>query len=202
MRIFSLMKILGYITLLLLLVSFSGTPILSHEKTIHISPGSQLKIIGTSNVKDFDCVFNIKNIDQPIPVIYREKGSSIFFENTTIVLENAFFDCGGKGINRDFHDLLKSKQHPEIHLSLKEIKNKSSKKNKVEAIVEMEIAGVSKLYAMHADIHRDEDLLISGILRLNISDFGLEAPKKMFGLIVVSEEITIDFQLLIKEGSR
>lgn len=193
------MKKLGYIALLLLLVSFSALPIIINDKTVRISQQSTLEISGTTNVRDFACMFNIKNVNRPISVRYQEKNKSIYFENSTLILENAFFDCGGKGINRDFHDLLKSKEHPEIHLSLKEIKKNNSKENKVDAIVEIKIAGISQLYTMQANVWQEKGFHISGNLQLNISDFGLEAPKKMLGLIVVSEEIEIDFKLVVKE---
>ncbi len=38
-----------------------------------------------------------------------------------------------------------------------------------------------------------------GILKLDIKDFDLEPPKKLFGMIVVKDEIEINFDLINKK---
>ncbi len=116
-----------------------------------------------------------------------------------LVLENSGFDCGGKGINRDFHGLLQSDIYPRIILRLKEIKLKPHKKNTADAIIEIEIAGIKNSYHMETEFQNEQDWHISGKLKLNINKFNLKAPKKMLGLIVVSDEIEIIFKLVIKE---
>ena len=52
---------------------------------------------------------------------------------------------------------------------------------------------------MKTEYLKDENLMINGKLKLNIKDFSLEPPKKMLGLIVVSEIIEINFKLVLKE---
>src|SRR5690606_38238619 len=109
------------------------------------------------------------------------------------------FDCGGKGINRDFHGLLKSDIYPKIIIKLKEIKLYPNKKNTADALIEIEIAGKSQTYHMKTEYFKNQNWIINGELKLNIQDFNLEAPKKMLGLIVVSESIEINFKLVLME---
>ena len=52
---------------------------------------------------------------------------------------------------------------------------------------------------METEFQNEQDWHISGKLKLNINKFNLKAPKKMLGLIVVSDEIEIIFKLVIKE---
>lgn len=193
------MKKLIYILPVLILVSFTSIHVLKNSKSVLIAPESKLYITGSSNVNKFKCEFNIKTLNAPISVIYSEQQDIIEFENTTLTLENSCFDCGGNAINKDFFNLLKSDKHPHIFLRLKQIKKKHHNKNDIEATVEIEIAGISKSYLMEAQFDNNQDLLIDGQLKLDISDFELKPPTKMFGLIVISEDIEINFKLVVKD---
>ena len=183
----------------ILLVSFSYMDAVKNNKDILITSQSLLQINGTSNVTDFKCGYNIKNLNEPIRIHYETADNLIRFEKSELILENNEFDCGGKGINKDFHGLLKSETYPTIILKLKEIKLNPKKKNKADALIEIEIAGTSQSYLMQTEFSNENDWLISGQLNLNIQDFDLKAPKKMLGLIVVSEDIEIVFKLVVRE---
>ncbi|OBX25814.1 YceI-like domain-containing protein [Gelidibacter algens] len=193
------MKRLLFILPFLVLVSFSKINPAKTSTSVLITPQSELHIKGTSNVSDFTCQYNIQNLDEPIRVHYEKLNDVIRFENSMLILENNGFDCGGKGINRDFHGLLKSDEYPRIILRLKQINLKPNKEHTADAQIEIEIAGLTHTYHMETEFHQKEDWHISGQLKLNIKDFGLKAPKKMLGLIVVSKEIQINFDLIIKE---
>lgn len=195
------MKKFVFLALSFLMVSFGNIPIEKHEKTIFINPKSELKIIGSSNVNTFKCVFNVENLDKALEISYIEHNSVIRFQRSTLVLKNSFFDCGGNGINRDFHELLKTKEHPQILLTLKEIEKEANSENKLKALVEIQIAGVSRSYYVAVQADQKDSLHISGGLKLNITDVDLEAPKKMMGLIVVSENIEIVFNLFLENAS-
>ncbi len=193
------MKKLIYIAPILMLVSFTSIHVLKNSKSVLIAPESKLYITGSSNVNKFKCEFNIKTLNAPISVIYSEQQDVIHFENTTLTLENSCFDCGGNAINKDFYRLLKSEEYPHIFLRLKQIKKTHQDKNGIEATVEIEIAGISKSYLMEAQFVNNHDLIISGQLKLDISDFDLKPPKKIFGLIIISEDIEISFKLVVED---
>ncbi len=193
------MKRLIFILPFVLLVSFSTMQVLKNSKSIIITSESELHINGTSNVTDFKCGYKITNLNQPIRIHFESINDVIRFENSILILENKGFDCGGKGINKDFHGLLKSDVYPQIILKLKEVKLNPNKKNKANALIEIEIAGLSHSYLMETEFYHDQDWIVSGQLELNIQDYNLKAPKKMLGLIVVSEDIEISFKLVLKE---
>ncbi|HUH28114.1 YceI family protein [Gelidibacter sp.] len=194
------MKRFLFILPFLILVSFSKINTVKNSKTVRITPKSELQINGTSNVKDFTCEYEIQNLNKPIRIHYEKEQDIIKFEKSVIILENNGFDCGGKGINKDFHGLLQSDIYPRISLTLKQINLKSDKKNMADALIDIEIAGLTKSYHMETTFQNMENWLISGKLKLNIKDFKLEAPKKMFGLVVVSDEIEISFKLVVEES--
>lgn len=164
-----------------------------------ITSESSLVLRGTSNVGIFSCSYEIDKINAPIPVTYNIEDGKLKFDKTALVLENACFDCGGKGINSDFQKLLKSVRYPQISLFLKEVKH-TGKESDVRAIIDLEIVGITKSYKIPVKIKKDKGMLVTGDLGLYLSDFNLEAPKKLFGLIVVHDKIDIFFQLAVHEN--
>lgn len=174
------------------------------KRTIEILPGSSLSISGTTNINEFECDFNTLYFqDQDIIVTYSEKGDVLNFKNSILPLENEKFDCGNRRINQDFKDLLKTEKHPEIRLRIKEID--MNRRENARVTLNFEIAGINKNYSFPVQVTgEDEALCFTGKLQLNIKDFNLEAPSKMFGLIVIEEEIDINFNLniLAEENER
>ncbi|WNH12436.1 YceI family protein [Thalassobellus suaedae] len=181
------------------LLSFTTKKLVTNT-SILIVPESTLIVKGKTNVNKFDCIYNIQKIKNPIPVFFEMKENKMVFENTELVLENECFDCGNKMINKDFQDLLKSKTHPDIFLKLKELEKLSENDSVYHANLELEIAGKTKDYQIAVVLEQEKDLIVKGILLLNICDFNIEPPKKFLGIITVNEIIEINFQLLITES--
>jgi len=184
-----------------LFFSFAFTiPISNETASVSIAPESSLIINGTTNISSFKCKFNMGEINSPIPLYYTIVDQKMFFEKAKLVLNNHCFDCGHKGMNRDFLALLKSDEYPEILLELKEINPNSDDASLVNATLLLHLAGNTKRYQVPIVLEESKDIHVSGTLKLNIGDFDLQAPKKALGLIVVSEEITISFDMVFKEN--
>ena len=180
---------------------FFAVPIMAQTnfetREIAILPNSNLSITGTSNITDFACDFNtLCFANNSFKVAYTEKNGVLRFKNSILPLENINFDCGNRKINKDFHDLLQTEKHPKILLKLKELDIRSAENALVT--LTFNIAGIDKDYKFPIEITRGRELCFDGKLALNIEDFNLEAPKKMFGLIVIDEEIEINFNLNIQ----
>lgn len=183
--------------LFLLTTVFSLKTEKSNENlALYLMPESKVEINGHSNINNFTCNFDILKTEKPIFISFDKEDDKICFNSATLALNNAYFDCGGRAINNDFQKLLNSSEHPEIFLNLKEVQQN---KGNIEAVVEMNIAGESKLYSLPVEFKEDKKINISGVLSINISDFHLKPPKKLFGIIVVSDIIEIDFHLVLKE---
>ncbi|OEY73299.1 YceI family protein [Salegentibacter salarius] len=166
-------------------------------REITILPNSNLSISGTTNINDFECDFNtLRFKDENFTVHYSEKANIMLFKNSVLPLKNVNFDCGNRKINKDFHDLLKTEEHSKILLKLKEID--MSREGNALVTLTFNIAGINKDYQFPVEITRDKQLCFDGKLQLNIKDFNLEAPSKIFGLIVLDEEIEINFNLNIQ----
>ncbi|MFD1094262.1 YceI family protein [Salegentibacter chungangensis] len=163
--------------------------------SVQILPQSKLTIKGDTNIKDFECEFNTANLEENKNIEYTHTGKGISFKNAVLCLDNLGFDCGNRGINEDFRDLIQAEKYPEILLKLNEINLENPKL--AEAKVTIFIAGKSRRYVVPVNIVDDSIPYFKGKLTLNIKDFDLEAPKKALGLIVVKEEIEVNFNLSV-----
>ena len=191
------MKKLIFIIVIFFTLAF--TKIMVNNTSVVILPKSELFIKGKTNVNNFTCNFNLNEINDPIPLYYKVVDDKIIFEKAKLVLGNDCFDCGSKGINKDFKKLLKTETYPEIKLHLKEINKVDQNQKTVNAKVKIFIAGKTKSYTLPITIKDNKDICVCGKLKINITDFDLEAPKKALGLIVVSDEIEINFNLTFVE---
>ncbi|WP_027136996.1 YceI family protein [Gaetbulibacter saemankumensis] len=166
---------------------------------VRVASGSFLQVKGNSNVNSFKCVYDTNKFQELIPVHYRVKNNEIEFHKTALVLETKFFDCGSRVINNDFQKLLKSKEYPKISLILQEISFLENEEI-LNAQVDIKIAGITNTYSMPVQVNKHKELHINGDLKLQLSDFQLVAPKKLFGLVVIDNEIEIDFKLVVREN--
>ena len=191
-------KVLGPTTIFLLLAFNFKDSLLNHT-LVNIVPGSSLTISGTTNISSFRCDFDIDRIKESIPVHYAKIGRKYIFEKATLILNNQGFDCGNKGIKRDFHELLQSGEYPRILLRLNEIDTDISFPSVLNAIVEIKIAGNKNYYKIPVIIDENKTKCVSGVLKISLGDFNLKAPRKALGLIVVQDSVTISFDLTLRE---
>lgn len=181
------------------LVLFCGaiTHAQNFEKTkATILPSSNLTIIGDSNIAGFQCEFDTSSLERVQIINYRQTGNTINFNGAVLSLNNRGFDCGSKGINRDFHDLLRTEQHPVIRLELNKIDLSSPNEGLAHVIIT--IAGKHRTYSVPVKIKTEEIAEFKGKLVVNIKHYDLEPPKKLFGMIVVKDNIEIEFDLQVK----
>ena len=190
------MKHVLFILIVMTALAFT-TKVMVDNTSVLITPESELVIKGTTNINSFKCKFNIKEINKPIPLYYNVVNDKIVFERARLVLDNECFDCGNNGMNKDFMKLLKSDEYPEIELQLREV-NKNNGSH-INALLELRIAGKSKSYHVPLIVKDKVDIFVSGTLKVDITDFNLEAPKKALGLIVVSDDVEIGFHLNFSE---
>ncbi|WP_458627166.1 YceI family protein [Winogradskyella sp. PC D3.3] len=169
------------------------------ESTVFLSSDSYLKIKGKTNVSTFECHFDMTTLSEAINIRYQDLDHAIQFDNTKLTLPNIEFNCGGKAINKDFNKLLNTEEFPEIVLKLKEISRVKPDDDVVTATIEITISNIVRSYKIPIAITNRDDLHVSGVMPLDISDFSLTPPTKMLGMVKVSPKIEIHFSLKILE---
>lgn len=182
---------------LLAIGAFFADP--ERETKIWVFPGSEVIISGTSNINKFNCSYLVQGIEVPIHLVYREDLDEIHFKNAGLKLPSDCFDCGGKAINRDFKEILRTERYPEIKLRLLYVDPPSRETNKVGVGMEITLAGVTRRYTTQLESWTQGDIFVKGTLDLNLTDFGLEPPKKVLGLIKVDDQVKVNLNLRLKE---
>lgn len=185
-------------TLSALLLWFTDTDP-EREATVRVAPDSVVVISGTTNVNQFTCKYNLQELELPIRLTYDEKAQHILFKNAKLKLANDCFDCGGKAINKDFRELLQTKSHPEVELKLLYVNPPQPEKETISVGMEIKIAGVTRKYESILNCEQKGGICVKGTLALKLTDFGLEPPKKVLGMIKVDNEIQVHMTLQMKE---
>ncbi|MEP0006452.1 MAG: YceI family protein [Balneola sp.] len=159
---------------------------------------SKLSILGTSNVTDFECLYdNDFRIDTLSHYLTFDQGI-IKVSGDTLKLKIENFDCGKRGINKDFRSSLKSNEYPSIDISLISFKQSDTLLKAVNVIISL--AGSEKQFELEFKSSYLENGLIKieGEQKLTMSDFNITPPRALLGLIKVRDELTIKFELLLK----
>ncbi|MFB9056363.1 YceI family protein [Mariniflexile ostreae] len=193
------MKTLTLFIFSLISFAFAKGDTAAAEALVLVTPSSSLSVKGTTNVNDFECAYNMDELKHPISVFFKKQGDKLVFRRTALVLDNSCFDCGSKGINSDFQKILKTEKQPKIYLYLKELKAKNASPKINLASVDIKIAGITNAYEIPVTIIDKDNMSVNGRVSIRLSDFNMEGPKKLFGLIEVDDTVKIDFQLELKE---
>jgi len=188
--------ILSFICLLMLGFSTNNSGFKTAE--FLIEGNSELGIAGSTNVNEFNCNLLFSDINSKVKALYQKEGNKIKFQDASLHLANECFDCGSRMMNNDFLEMLKTQRYPNIALDLKEIIINPKNPNENIALLNISLAGRSKLYSIWLNVNQSDKINASGCLKLNLSDFNLEPPKKMLGLVVVDDAIEINLDLKIK----
>lgn len=179
-----------------LLISFSlflllGLPKFDARKAyVHIGESSQIIIAGKSNVNKFYCDYESSITDREKAIHFTRVDHTLHLKNAKLRLKSKTFDCGKSGMNNDFEELLEVKAHPYIHIDFNRIDINT---DHYHVFSKISIAKYSNDYDF--SIKKNSENRYVGEVEIDINDFGMEAPRKMMGLIVVDNHIKINFDL-------
>ncbi|HBX64635.1 MAG: hypothetical protein CL670_17270 [Balneola sp.] len=177
---------------------------LAQTGQVQFTNQSKLSINGKSNVNDFRCLSEHELQRDSLNFTYQYIGETIDVSGVSLFLEVNKFDCGKKAINRDFRSTLKYEEHPFIQITLNELVLKDSLDLIPQtAKVTITIAGVERKYnvPLNAFSSMEDRVIVGGNKILYMTDFGLTPPSPLFGLVQVSDELNIVFDLAIRLDS-
>lgn len=163
---------------------------------------SDISIIGTSNVTDYTCRLHNTGDLKKLQVESTRTQNLIELNGAKINLNSNQFDCGNAIMNKDFKRAIQSQNHPYIEVvflqfELQEDTPNAKEQHFVPCKIQIELAGVSKTYNGHIktlSIASDR-LTLEGELALHMSDFNIDPPKAMFGMVQASDEIKIGYSI-------
>ncbi len=213
-QILQAMKTFRHFSLLLpvLLVLFlpallSWQPANLIKASYTIEAGSRLYLEGSSNVTPFKC--ECEHQFQPLRYELEsfDGGKYARFNRTTLALPIRSLDCGNKGINKDMAEALRAQQYPNILMDLHKATQEAGNHLQdgdgwvpIQAAVSLSIGGKSRQADMQVRGRRlgNGRYQFTGRHALKMSDFGIDPPRPMMGLIKVRDGITIHLDLVVR----
>lgn len=184
------MKTIGIISVIILL-SFGFS---KNQTKVKITNKSEVSIKGKSNINSFECKYDSDFIENDLQISIARNNNKILLEGAKIAIKSTGFDCAHKMITRDFKAILKAEEYPHIVINVKEI---NTAKENITAKLNVKIAGVEKEYLVPV-IFNSNTNNVKGLLKLNIKDFKLKSPKKLLGMVVVNDNVDINFNLFLQ----
>ena len=177
----------------------------SREVTIHIEEGSRLFIEGTSNINSFECLCNDRFNPKNVRVSVDDDRKTISFSGTTLALKTAALDCDNSKINKDLCTALKADEYPTINIVLHEASVHGASVNErdwtdIKATATLTITDQSRKVSLAVKGRKlsGNRFRFVSIKDLQMTDFGIEPPTALFGLIKVRDHIKINFDLIVK----
>ncbi len=192
------MKYIGVIVLI-----FTSLPLLGQppEENLEMDCYLQsIRIEGETNVNEF--YFEYRQIYDAESVL-KQEGNSCDDDSSFIAFRIPVHSFNGSNplMKEDFEELLKASVFPFIIVKVdkKTIRDITRYNVHPDLTMYLTLAGrtrfISGSYAW--DNYKDNKIIISGSTSLHLSDFKLEPPQKMMGLLKVKDAIFIKFDIVL-----
>ena len=111
------------------------------------------------------------------------------------------FDCHNRVMTRDFEQTIKANEFPELRIVFFRLKQHKSKLALITGVIEVTVAGKTKMSALTATISSDKNgsKHIEGDHFFRFSNFEIEPPRKLLGAVRVEDKFLVRFHLVLRE---
>lgn len=181
------------------------SPVRAQSKWVVLS-SSSLSIGGHSNVCRFTC--GVPRYAEPDTLTFLETGSRGQVPGVplagTLTLNVSDFDCHNRIMTGEFQSTLSHGKYPHLKIEFVNLEKMPSFQASPEAVkgwVVIELAGTSRAFEVSYTASRCDSCAVelTGVRTLGFHDFSLEPPKKMGGLVRVSDTIDVQFSLCLRK---
>jgi len=190
-------SVIFFLSILLVSPTFFET-----EKWI-VEEQSVLTINGKTNINNFQCRLPSKK-EKDTLIISSNNKRELKFEKGKVKVDPTIFNCGNEFIKRDFLETLQVKDYPFIFINFIDVRFREFNDDlhhNANGHVNIYICGVNKVYDIDFEVDRkgDGELVLNGRQELKLSEFNIKTPSRLMGLIKVSDDIEIQFKLLLSK---
>jgi len=165
---------------------------------------SKVSLAGTSNIHPWtasstaarlirlDVVADVAGEDVWTTVL--TPGAIAAFE---VAIPAATLTSPKEGLDKNMHKALKVTQHPDITFRLTRLE-RADATGAMKGIGTLRIAGVEREMTLLLTTQRgDAGLTVTGQVPLLMTDFGIEPPKAMLGLLKTDPKVTVTFETVL-----
>lgn len=183
----------------------AGTP--SREKVRWVvQKTSTLSIEGHTNVNRFSCSVNEYTEPDTITCLNTlspndPQGIPL---RGILRIQIEDFDCHNRVMTGEFKKTLKYKQYPQLKvcfINLEKMPFAGNNTGTIKGNVDIELAGVIRRFEIDYAFCRTDasELKLIGTRCFRFTDFQMEPPRKMGGIIRVNDELNVQFILYLKQ---
>jgi len=170
-----------------------------------VQKSSSLSIHGRTNINRFSC--GVAEYAEADTITFLGEGCRGQIRGIPLCgalrINIGDFDCRNRVMTGEFKKTLQYRQYPQLKitfLSLERMPAFGPRPETVKGLVCIELAGVSRQVEMDYTSGREDatTVQLTGSRQLSFSDFGLQPPQKMGGLIRVNDVLDIQFVLCLQ----
>lgn len=165
-----------------------------------IDADSRLTIHGSTNINSFSCKMDCYVGGDTLRYVKNSRTYELQPTNNGMVIPIFNFECNTRQISNDFRKTLKAETYPQLNINFRTLQDPSLKNNScINGIVDITLAGVTKQYTIQFTVINNKGVTqLTGLHPVTFSDFNLEAPEKLSGLIKVKEVLNVEFNLVLR----
>lgn len=183
-------------TILLLLTS--ALFMVAQGQGIKVVPKeSKIGVDGTSTIHDW----NMSTSAILGSANFSAEGEQLEITGTKITLKATDLKSDNSGLDEKAHEALKAKKHPIITFSQSDKVTVKTTGNAFKGTVrgQLTIAGETKTVSIPISGSVAQNILkVNGKVSLKMTQFGMEPPRAMMGAIRAGDEITVNFEVVLK----
>lgn len=163
-----------------------------------ICNGIDLSVNVETNVEGFTCDFS-NQISDTLDATLTHSGDKYDLHCRQFNVPIKLIDCHSPMMNSDLQEMLNAGVHPSILISSNSFLLDKNLIKGGSGSLTINIDGKDKVYKVSLkSFVRNNDLMVSGRLTIDLKDYQISTPTKFFGLVKVSSVIEIDFNILFK----
>ena len=174
--------------------------------SLQVHADSQVAIEGSSNLKAIRCVAGTVHFPKTILADYQAGSSVLSIRDGKILLDVVALDCGARVINQDMRETLKAEKFPQIAMDILSVQlpvgqtDLSQPWQTCKAETQVHMAGVTRRepFVFQGKRLGPGRYRVTGSHEIKLSNYCLEAPSAMMGLIKVDDCFLIQLDLIFQ----
>lgn len=178
----------------------------SDSTKLNILPASRLWLEGTSTLHDYrsetsqlegSVVADLSELDQRTDL-------GLSFKTVDLEIPVKTLHSGDRKLDANMYDAMNSDDHPVIRYRLlrtERLKDTSGALEKpftYRTTGVLEVAGIEKEITMDVNVSADSLVRVTGHKELLMSDFGIDPPSMMLGLLKTDDRVVIGFDVQLR----
>ncbi|RXG11669.1 YceI-like domain-containing protein [Leeuwenhoekiella aestuarii] len=196
-----------YLNKIVLILMLINVPFLNAQETFTIEKTRQIdmRLNGSSTLHDWEMDAKKSNGEARFTFDTNDGNTLKSLDALTFNLEVLNLKSDSKGLDKNAYKALKSDTYKEIHYILSSSQIAPEKGGYLlQTKGKLTVAGVTKDIVMnlHLVVHSPNAISCKGEYQLNMTDYNVEPPSFMMGLMKTDEDLTLGFDVIYSKPEK